>query len=211
MVRECRVGAAKVTDDAEKDYRYTLGDIELEGYQITPLTRFQEQLWPDWLKMKRLDDELNRVFTISDKPSVLWLSLPTGDAELPELAWIVKYADGHYGIVDALDFEEYSKVVPNPPPVIHAPADGGVAPLSAATVENVVGDVTEMGNEMMSAIKLLQAVNEDGQDSLPPKAEEALDYLIHALGRRTKWCNCPPGQCAGNNEAGCRINSPLAK
>ena len=202
-----------MTDDAEKDYRYTLGDIELEGYQITPLTAFQDQLWPEWLKMQRLPDEPNRVFRDSGNPNTLWLSLPTGEVELPALAWIVKYPDGHYGIVDALDFEEYSKVVPNPPPVVHPAADAGVTALPVAAVENVVGDVTEMGNEMMSAIKLLQEANveTDEMHGLPEKAVEALDYLISALGKRTRWCNCPPGQCAGNNEAGCRINSPLAK
>lgn len=198
--------------DPIRDYRYTLGDIELEGYQITPLTRFQEQLWPEWLKMKRLDDDLNCVFTLSDNANVLWLSLPTGDAEMPELAWIVKYPDGHFGIVDALDFEEYSKVVPVPLAVVHPPADSNVTTLQpVAAVENVVGDIVEMRNEMMSAIKLLQEVDADGEDRLPPKAEAALDYLIHAMSKRTKWCVCPPGQCGGKDEAGCRLNSPLVK
>lgn len=186
------------------DYRYTLGDIEVVGYQITPLTRFQEQLWPEWLKMQRLPDEPNRVFSLSGKPDRLWLSLPTGDVELPSLAWIVMHPDGHYGVVEAMDFEQYSKVVPNPEPVVHPPADGiggNVTALPVAAVENAVGDITEMGNEMMSAIKLLQ----EG------KSEEAVDYLIHALAKRTRWCNCPPGQCAGEGLAGCRVNSPLVK
>jgi len=202
--------------DPKKDFRYTLGDIELEGYQITPQTRWLNQRWPSWLRMQRLPDEMNCVFSMSEDTNRLWLALPTGDVELPDLAWIVKYPDGHMGFVDALAFDEAIKVVPIPAPVVHPPADGIVDGASVAvlkpvpSVENVVGDITEMRNEMMSTIKLLQEGTEQGE-GLPPKAEEALDYLIHAMSKRTKWCNCAPGMCDGEDMAGCRLNSPLVK
>ena len=226
--------------DPAKDYRYTLGDIELEGYQITPATRYRSQDWPPWLKPQRLPDDQNSVFSNSDSPNRLWLNLPTGEVELPQLAWIVKYPDGHLGIIDALEFENASKVVPIPAKVFTPPADGmpdeshlaeiypqhvkegltaedykrsdtpALAPV--ASIENIGGDVTEMRNEMMSAIRLLQEANEvDGDPELPPKAVEALDYLIHAMAKRTRWCTCPPGICSNKDEAGCRINSPLVK
>jgi len=227
--------------DPKKDYRYTLGDLQVEGYQITPNSRYVSQDWPAWLKTQRLPDEPNCLFAMSEDPTRMWLSLPTGDVELPALAWVVKYADGHLGIVDALDFDNYVKVVPIPAKIHEPPADGmpdeshlaaiypqhvkdgmtvedykrpaaEVTPLKpVASAENVGGDVTEMRNEMMSAIRLLQEGNEQGETGLPPKGEEALDYLIHAMARRTRWCNCPPGQCSGADEAGCRLNSPLVK
>ena len=234
-----------MTNDPTKDYRYTLGDIEIEGYQITPASRYRDQEWPPWLKPQRLPDDMNSVFSHSDNPNRLWLNLPTGEVELPQLAWIVKYKDGHLGIIEALEFEEAKKVVPIPPKVITPPADGmpdeshlaGIYPQhvkegktaadyrrpaagEAAAVpirpvmsaENLGGDVTEMRNEMMSAIKLLQEVGDDGGDDLlQPKAVEALDYLIHAMTKRTRWCTCSPGICLQADEAGCRINSPLVK
>lgn len=110
--------------DPKRDFRYTCGDIELEGYQITPATQHSDQDWPDWLKRQRLPDDINSVFIDVENPRVLWLNLPTGEVQLPPLAWIVKHKDGHLGIVDALDFEAYTKVVPIPPKVQPPAADG---------------------------------------------------------------------------------------
>lgn len=193
--------------DATKDFRYRLGDIEIEGYQLTPKTLWLTQHWPEWLKMQRLPDETNRLYRTADNPQSLTLSLPTGDVEVPPLGWIVKHSDGHMGIMDPLDMELYEKVVPIPPPVVHPPADGiadgaTVTPIAPnAALDNVVGDINEMRNEMMSAIKLLQEGDHEG----------ALDYLIMSMSKRTKWCDCPPGICSQADEAGCRINSPLVK
>ena len=108
------------------------------------------------------------------------------------------------------------KVLAIPPPTITPPADGipdganvtALAPVKA--LDELVGDSKEMRNEMLSAITMLQEAYEQA-DGLPPRAEEALDYLINAMAKRTKWCNCPPGQCAGEDQAGCRLNSPLVK
>lgn len=200
-----------MSDDPKMDFRYTLGDIEIEGYQITPASRWQQQLWPDWLRTQRLTDDTNCVFSMADNPDRLWLSLPSGDVELPPLAWVVRYSEGKLGYIEALEMENYVKVVPLPLPVVHPPADA-VAPVLAVVpaVENVVGDITEMRNEMLSAIKLLQEVGEDGGDDLSGKALEALDYLKARMAARTKWCNCPPGQCEQPDDLdGCREKSPL--
>lgn len=208
--------------DAARDFRYTLGDVEIEAYQITPASRWQDELWPDWLTKQRLTDDKNCVYTNADNPDVLWLALPGGDVELPYLAWVVKHASGKLGYIEALEMEEYTKVVPIPPPVVHAPADG-IPDLASVTVlkpvateeslKNISGDVTELRNEMLSAIKMLQdGWNEPGE-TLPPAAEEALNYLKKCMAARTIWCNCSPGQCAGDDGdvdiASCRKNSPL--
>ncbi len=193
-----------MADDPKADFRYTKGDIEIEGYQITPASRWQQQLWPDWLKMQRLTDDVNVVYTDSSKPDKLWFVNEAGEQiELPYLAWFCKHSDGSIGIIDALEMEEYVKVVPIPPPVVHPEA--GAAPPALAvvpalkSVDEVIGDGLEMRNEMLSAIKLLH-------EGTP---EEALSYLKARVAARTKWCDCTPGQCSNAEEAGCREHSLL--
>ena len=215
--------------DAARDFRYTLGDVEIEAYQITPASRWRDEQWPDWIKKQRLTDDTNCVYTNADNPDVLWLALPGGDVELPYLAWIVKHANNNIGFIEALDMEKYTKVVPIPPPVVTPPADGipdAATQLAAApqrTTENLAGDTMEMRNEMLSAIKMLQDGNDSDDRTVEGMAsaieeshQEALDYLKKCLAARTLWCNCPPGQCASEAEDGadmdiasCRQKSPL--
>ena len=246
-----RTEGSKMTDP-KRDFRYTLGDLQVEAYQITPATQHSDQDWPDWLKRQRLPDDINSIFSMVENPSRLLLNLPTGEVELPPLAWIVQYNDGHLGIVDALDFEEYTKVVPVPDKVYDPPADGmpdeshmaeifpqhikegktiddyrrpAQEEVSAVQLQPEPGAVTvlpsdaaELQSEMMQAIRLLQEGNDpvdrtaDGRDeAIIDSHEKALDYLIHSMVKRTKWCTCPPGMCTNEDEAGCRINSPLVK
>lgn len=228
--------------DGKRDFRYTLGDRTIEAYQITPATRFNDKEWPDWLRRQRLPDEPNTVYINTDDPNRLWLTLPTGDVQLPELAWIVKEKGfEELTFIEAEDMETYTKVVPIMPRDYGPPADGMpdeshlvdlypqhvpegktkdnyrrkpadvVPPLPVASVQNISGDVTEMRNEMLSAIKLLKQAEEQADNGLPPAGEEALDYLIAAMAKRTRWCDCPPGVCNQEDDAGCRINSPLVK
>ena len=207
--------------DPKMDFRYKMGETEIEGYQITPASRWQQEKWPSWLVMQRLPDDTNALYSAGDGSDNLILALPSGDFVLPPMAWVVKSATGSLEIVEAMDMEAWVKVVPVPEPKVHPPADGipdkadVVALKPVATLENVAGDTNELRNEMLSAIKMLQDVGTDGEDDLPPKAEEALAYLKHRLAVRTLWCTCAPGQCAYSNEnaklniASCRQNSPL--
>lgn len=207
--------------EPERDFRYTLGDVEIEAYQITPASRWRDEQWPDWIKKQRLTDDTNCVYTNADNPDVLWLALPDGDVELPYLAWVVKHANDKIGWIEALDMEAYTKVVPIPPPVVTPPADGipdaatQLAALPQRTTENLAGDTMEMRNEMLSAIKILQEADEELEMGLPASVDEALDYLKKCLAKRTRWCGCSPGQCSREHEdkdadlASCRKNSPL--
>ncbi len=210
--------------DPARDFRYTKGDLEIEAYQITPASRWQDEQWPDWIKKQRLADDINCVYTNADNPEVLWMSLPEGDVQLPYLAWVVKHASGDLGFKEALEMETWVKVVPIPPPTVHPPADG-IPDVAAVTVlkpvlteeslKNISGDVTELRNEMLSAIKMLQDVWDGPGETLQPVAEEALNYLKKCMSARTLWCTCAPGQCAYSDEnsdmdvASCRQNSPL--
>lgn len=223
--------------DAKMDFRYIGPDGELEGYQMTRKHFLQDQLWPSWLKMQRTTAETNCIFRVG---VAIWLSSPAGEQVIPEAAWIVKDGAGNLSLVAALEFETYAKVVPIPPKIITPPADGSeedfilanrgqleaaginvdealntaanrkeapqlsvVGPPAAAeeALASISGDTNEMCDEMMAAIRLLQ----EGA------ADEALNYLIKVMAGRTEWCNCPPGQCAGEGLAGCRVNSPLVK
>lgn len=119
---------------------------------------------------------------------------------LPDFELTHKYVDGK---LVPLTPEEIEAKQLAKPPTLHVQQPGPVLAPGAAS------DVNEMRNEMMSAIKLLKEGNEEGEDGLPPAGEKALDYLILSMAKRTRWCNCPPGQCAQEDEAGCRLHSPL--
>jgi len=208
------------TVDPAKDFRYEAPDgIVIEAYQITPKTRWRDQEWPPWLKKQRLDTDTNCVFTMADKPDDLWLALAGGDIEIPYLAWVAKRGDGSYYTIEAIEMEEYTKVVPLPPPVFHPPADAtpGVVvelPTKAAQehLTNIAADTTEMRGEMMGAIKLLQEVD---PEDMPAPAASALEFLKRSMAARTRWCDCSPGQCEGGPDGtqpdigSCRQHSPL--
>jgi len=162
--------------------------------------------------MQRAADEANCVFSFSENPDQLWINLgDSGEYPIPPYSWIIRHANGEMSVSDAQAFESFTKVVPLPAPVIHPPADGvpdkpklESVKAPAPTTENIAGDITEMRNEMLSAIKMLQ---EDDPESV----QAALDYLKSAVSMRTRWCNCIPGKCQGGGEAGCRESSPLLK
>ncbi len=198
--------------EAKMDFRYKMGDTQIEGYQITPATRFQPEQWPTWLVMQRLPDETNALYTAGDGTENLILSLPGGDFVLPPLAWVVKAADGTLSIVEAMDMEAWVKVVPIPEPIVTPPADGLEDGTSqkllrpVPTLENISGDTTEMRAEMMSTIVMLQS----------DEHEAALKYLKKCMAARTLWCTCSPGECRGDDptaasldKASCRQHSPL--
>jgi hypothetical protein len=200
-----------MTDDTDPkmDFRYKMGDTQIEGYQITPASRWQQKLWPDWLVMQRLPDETNAMYSAGDGSDDLLIALPGGDAVIPPLAWVIKAVDGTLSVVDAMDMEAWVKVVPVPDPVVHPPADGvpnaapAVALKPVPTLENVAGDTTEMRAEMMATIVLLQH----------DEAGQALEYLKGRMAARTLWCKCAPGECedegAVEHDMGCRLHSPL--
>lgn len=224
--------------DPKMDFRYTKGDLEIEAYQITPATRWQDEQWPDWIKKQRLADDINCVYTNADRPEVLWLALPDGEVQLPYLAWCVKYADGHLGFIDALEMENFAKVVPNVETPIAPAADGladearlaeafphlmtkgktvddyrrPAAPLAAvaAAAPQAVADVSGDVVKLCSEMML-------GIKMLQSNCtvEDALTYLKKCMAARTVWCHCAPDQCSREHEdkdadlASCRKNSPL--
>ena len=212
-----------------KDFRYEKGGTEIEAFQMTPANRYAQKEWPAWMDSRWL-------MTIDGEE---WLERGGEEQAIPPLGWICNNPDGTITIRGAMEMEEWAKVVPVEVKEVTPAADGmpdeshlakafpqhmaqgktvedythkpgeAAAPIPVATPENVLGDTNELRNEMMSAIKMLHEAHELSETGLPPKGEEALDYLKKALAKRTKWCNCIPGDCYDENDHGCRQSSPL--
>ncbi len=176
---------------ADQDFRYTIGDETIEGYQITESSRYQEKLWPEWLD--------SRAFLTIDGQN--WITINGEELPIPDLAWLVKHGDGRMSIVDAFEFENYVKVVPNPPPVqLEAVAVGDLDVRPGAIVyQPSIND--EILPEVKGVFEMLQMGSHD----------EALKALQTMLSARVNWCSCSPGQCEKLEPWGCREQSPLVK
>jgi hypothetical protein len=213
--------------------------VELEAYQVTLAARWDSEHWPPWLQTQKAVEEINKVYTDAAHPKSLFIYLESGRYEIERDAYIIHDGGTLRVMDSERFETHYDKVVPIPPKEInpeslpnfeltHKMEDGKLVPLTPEEIEakqlaqppkpevpaiplapGTDSDVSEMRNEMMSAIRLLKKCAEEEGDGLPPSAEEALDYLIHSMSKRTRWCNCPPGQCSQEDEAGCRLNSPL--
>lgn len=178
--------------DPAKDFRYTIGDKTIEGYQITEASRYQDKLWPEWLH--------SRDFINVDGQT--WIKIAGEELPVPELSWIVRDASGYMYIVDALEFENYVKVVPHVPetfdePVMMAPV---VGPTEVHT-QTVVPD-----DSLLLDCKVVFGMLKIGS---PEASQEALKHMTTMLSSRTSWCSCAPGQCKKLDVWGCREQSPL--
>ncbi len=191
------------------DFRYVYDATgrEVEAFQITPKSRYDNEHWPDWLQMQHGPGDVNAVFSLSDNPDVLWISLPTGEQMIEPLGWIVK--DGEMRIWEALAFDEtHSKVVPVPdlpaplPAADGVPDEVSVLTLVKPEVADTSKEVEEYRSAIFEAIKMLE-VNTEGS------ALAALNHLKGGMASRTEWCDCMPGQCKDGDIWGCRQKSPL--
>ena len=165
--------------DPAKDFRYTIGDVTVEAYQITESSRFAQKLWPEWLD--------SRSFLTID--GAAWFVLDGKEVEIPALAWIVRQPSGQLSFVDALDFENYAKVVPH---VLEVFDDASAAAVPAAPVDD------DLLAEVREAFEMLQM----GED------ESALKRLRDSRAARAGWCECAPGLCDKQDKWGCRQHSP---
>ena len=202
--------AREQREAALMDFRYVYDATgrEVEAFQITPKSRWDNAHWPEWMQMQKRPGDLNAVFSFSDNPDVLWISLPTGEQLIDPLGWIV--LDGEMRIWEALAFDEtHSKVVPVPDLPAPLPAADGVpdevsvlsvVPLTTKPAESE--EVAEYRAAIFEAIKMIE-VDTEGS------ALAALNHLKGGMSKRTEWCDCMPGQCDGRDIWGCRQKSPL--
>lgn len=166
------------------DFRYTIGDIEVEAFQITETSRYQDKLWPDWMD--------SRQFLTVDGET--WITLGSEEIKIPYLGWLVRGSSGQISVVDALDFEKYQKVVQNVT----------VLPLAVPT-EVITLPAPVRDDELLADTKLVfEMLQMDSYD-------EARKLLTTMLSKRTTWCNCSPGLCEKADPWSCREKSPLVK
>lgn len=164
------------------DYRYINPEgIEVEAFQVTETSRYQDKLWPDWLN--------SRMFmTVNGNED--WLVQGSEEIKIPQYGWLVNHPSAGIQIVDAFSFEAYNKVVKEPEPVVDP-------------VMNTLPDSTD--SAVLLELKVLYEVGEEGG------AEAVHKELKNAIARRMTWCDCPPGICEGGDRWSCRQKSPLVQ
>ena len=221
----------------ERDFRYTMPDgSEVEAFQITPRTRYQEREWPPWMNSKWL-------MTV-DKEE--WLNINDVETPIPKFGWIVKLPNGTVTVKSWDQMEHADKFVKEQP-VVHPPAEVDevallqlASRLTGKSVEELEQEQLREGRTarkpppepaMAAPEKTVTIRDEDTYLTVSPEPatdliEELVDVyssladgedvtartkLRNILAQRVTWCNCPPGQCAGSDRLGCRVHSPLAQ
>lgn len=215
---------------AKADFRYSSdnGDgtaFEVEAYQISPRSRFENAEWPPWLKMQTSPSEVNKLYCEANSPNDLTLMM-VGGVEQPLGAsdWIILYKNGDMTVVPASDFAQFSKTVPVPDkPVIGEELAGFEEKyeldennklIPRKTPLTVVPTIIEEATDLAAANK-----DQDLEDDVcaaigmlqGEAPENALDTLMASMLSRVTWCDCNPGRCKGGDILGCRQNSPLVK
>jgi hypothetical protein len=216
-----------------KDFRYRMSDGSIvEAFQITPATRYQENLWPSWMNSKWL-------MTVDNQE---WLNINDVETEIPKFGWIVKRENGVIGVVDYSTMESADKVVKETP-VVHPPAKvdedallelgakltgksvdelrneqlrkGRVArtppPEDSPPVEEVTGQIRNMERIVDTPTDIVLELCDAYEDLVDGKVDTARVKFRNILSQRVAWCQCPPGQCAGLDPLICRVNSPLTR
>jgi len=170
------------------DFRYIAPNgEEVEAFQLTETSRYQDKSWPDWLN--------SRMFmTVNGTED--WLVEGSEERKIPQYGWLVNTAGG-IQIVDALAFEEYDKVVKEPT------AEELAAVAATMNQQEVPEGTMTLHDPVLVELKVLYEIGEEGG------AEAVHKELKAAIARRILWCNCPPGQCQEGDRWSCRQNSPL--
>lgn len=226
---------------AMKDFRYTFTDgsgdsSEIEAYQITASSRFDNQLWPKWLEMQKSPSQVNRVYCESGSPNDLTLMMKGGvEQPLGASDWLVYDAStGDITVWAGGDMDGFVKAVPVPDkPVMDEELPGfeeqyevdennklvpRKTPLKLASDNSNIAEVTDgVVHDTLSAgvlsdyDRLLDEVKEAFDESHRGQDENAFLMLKAIITSRVNWCDCPPGLCGGLEVDGCRQNSPLIK
>ncbi len=209
------------------DFRYRLGDGEVEAFQMVPGMRYRQKDWPEWMSA-------HHFMTVD---GVEWLNVDNRETMVPEFDWIVRRPDGAIVVESWAVMEGAEKVVPDEPVVIHPETKVAdeeallqlASKLTGKTVEELQAKPVAAPHLEVVADPVVPSPNlVDGKtiniNSMQPdllatrKAYEAMksDYevgfaqLTAVLSDCTEWCSCSPGHCAGReDEWECRERSPL--
>lgn len=218
-----------------KDFRYRMADGSVvEAFQVTPATRYQENLWPSWMNSKWL-------MTVDNQE---WLNINDVETAIPKFGWIVKRENGAIGVVDYSTMESAEKVVKETP-VVHPPAEVDEDALLELGAKLTGKSVDELREEQLRKGRVARTPPPEPDTAEPEKTEtvrytnpsltvspdaewvlqltdayetladgkidEARVKFRNILSQHVDWCNCPPGQCAGLDPLICRVNSPLTR
>ena len=166
------------------DFRYILDGQEIEAYQITDETRYQQKQWPEWLDSRDF-------LTIDGMP---WLQVGNEEIPIPQYGWII-VRGGVKEVVGWQTMENAEKVVPDVPKAFEEEATDPSQPPAVTKSHD-----DKLLTEVTVAYELLK--NEE--------YSAAEKVIRKSLSDRTEWCNCTPGNCQKVGEkAGCREHSPL--
>jgi len=218
------------------DFRYKMPDgTVIEAFQLTPATRYQEKTWPAWMNSKWLmtvdnKEWLNVNDTETEIPEFGWIVKhadgrigvmsyeqmeqadkvvkeqpvihPPAEVDEDKLLDLASKLTGKS--VEELREEQLREGrVERKPPPDDTPQTKNII----ETVRNESAPLADSGHAPGDLLAELIDIYGDMQET-PVEAQER---LRNTLSRHVTWCNCPPGQCAGGDRIGCRINSPLAK
>ena len=231
---------------AKADFRYINiddegGKFELEAYQISPRSRFENNEWPAWLQMQKSPSEVNKLYCEAGSPNDLTL-LMVGDVEQPlgDTDWVVLYPNGDMTVVPERDFTHFNKVVPVPDkPVLpesgagfeekfeldennkliprKTPLEPTISEAAIAAAITTGAPLGEITPEMVSNIvsreyeEMEEAIGEAIDHLQEDQPKPALAALKGIMQKRTVWCACVPGSCDDSETFGCREKSPLLK
>ena len=228
---------------AKADFRYTSSNndgttFDVEAYQITPRSRFENSEWPNWLQMQKSPTEVNRVYCEADNPNDLTLMMVGGvEQPLGHPDWLVLYKNGDITVLTDHDFRNFEKVIPVPDaPVLPESAPGFeeqfeldennkliprktplkvVQTIAEEAIDLAISEKPTTDHEVVilaDEIVGLENVVIDSLDWLQnEKPDKAIELLKEALEERVMWCGCGPGKCDKSQVLGCRIDSPLVK
>jgi hypothetical protein len=203
-----------------KDFRYDKDGELIEGFQLTPASRYQEKNWPEWMNS-------NWLMTIDGEE---WLNINDVEARIPDLGWIVKMPDGSVTAVPHGYMETADKVVKEEAPSYpEAKVDEeALLLLGSKLTGKSVDELRAEQTKTIPAKPMPARESPPEPDPLPVadtgllteaavayelmdsgQIEAGMDMLQKACSRRVAWCNCPPGNCGGGEVLGCRLKSPL--
>jgi hypothetical protein len=98
---------------ADRDFRYEMPDgSEVEAFQLTEATRFQEKGWPDWMDSRYLMTKES----VDGGKKTNWLNINDVETEIPVYGWIVNEG-GRIYCVEYEVMEQAEKVVPEVVPI----------------------------------------------------------------------------------------------
>jgi hypothetical protein len=91
----------------ERDFRYRIGSDEIEAFQVTDGSLFQDDLSPDWFDSKMLLTKS----TADTTKAKHWLIVNEVETEIPPYGWICRDASGAIYVNDYSVMEAAEKVV----------------------------------------------------------------------------------------------------